>query len=74
MSTTRDLQADLLLVLELAERADAITMNRYQAVDLVIETKPDLTPVTDADKATESAIRDLLASKRPNDLIVGEEF
>lgn len=74
MSSSRDLQADLLLALELAERADAITMNRYRAVDLVIETKPDLTPVTDADKATESAIRELLASKRPNDLIVGEEF
>ena len=52
MSSTRDLQADLLLALELAEVADALTMKRYRAVDLVIETKPDLTPVTDADKAT----------------------
>jgi len=74
MSSTRDLQADLLLALELAEVADALTMKRYRAVDLVIETKPDLTPVTDADKATESAIRELLAKKRPTDLIVGEEF
>jgi len=74
MSTPRDLQADLLLALELAERADAITRSRYQAVDLVIETKPDLTPVTDADKATERAIREILASRRPEDLIVGEEF
>ena len=70
----RDLQADLALALRLADLADSITQARYQAIDLVIETKPDLTPVTDADKATEKAIRELLAQERPSDLIVGEEF
>jgi len=65
---------DLNLAIELAEIADAISLARYQAIDLVIETKPDLTPVTDADKAVESAIRAELAQRRPNDLIVGEEF
>ena len=70
----RDLQDDLALALRLADLADSITQARYQAIDLVIETKPDLTPVTDADKATEKAIGELLAQERPKDLIVGEEF
>lgn len=65
---------DLALAHRLANLADAITLNRYQSIDLVIETKPDLTPVTDADKAVEKAIRDVLAAERPDDLIVGEEF
>ena len=69
-----DLADDLNLAIELADIADAISLARYQALDLVIETKPDLTPVTDADKAVESAIRSELARRRPRDLIVGEEF
>jgi histidinol-phosphatase len=47
---------------------------RYQSLDLVVTTKPDNTPVTDADKASEEAIRALLKSHRPDDGIVGEEF
>ena len=69
-----DLADDLNLAIELADIADVISLARYQAIDLVIETKPDLTPVTDADKAVEGAIRVELAMRRPNDLIVGEEF
>jgi len=69
-----DYSADLDLALRLADLADSISMARYQALDLVIETKPDATPVTDADKATEKAIRDLLSVERPNDLVAGEEF
>ena len=65
---------DLALAHRLADLADAITLDRYQSIDLVVETKPDLTPVTDADKAVEKAIRDVLAAERPDDLIVGEEF
>jgi len=65
---------DLALAHRLADLADAITSDRYQSLDLVVETKPDLTPVTDADKAVEKAIRDVLAVERPDDLIVGEEF
>ena len=70
----RDIATDLALALQMADLADAITQKRYQAIDLVIETKPDLTPVTDADKAAEVALRELLAAERPSDLIVGEEF
>jgi histidinol-phosphatase len=65
---------DLTLAHRLADAADAITLKRYQALDLTITTKPDNTPVTDADKSTEQAIRALLGAHRPNDGIVGEEF
>ena len=70
----RDLAQDLLLAHQLADAADSISRDRYQSLDLVIETKPDLTPVTDADKAVEKKIREILSTARPNDLIVGEEF
>lgn len=65
---------DLALAHRLADAADAITLNRFQALDLSISTKPDNTPVTDADKSAESAIRALLTVERPEDGIVGEEL
>jgi len=65
---------DLTLALELADAADAISMARFEALDLVVTTKPDRTPVTDADQAVERAIRALLAERRPTDGILGEEF
>ena len=70
----RDLIADLALANTLADNADAITLVRFQANDLVIETKPDSTPVTDADKKVEETIREVVAAARPHDLVVGEEF
>jgi len=65
---------DLALALELADVADSITLARFRATDLVIETKPDLTPVTEADKAVERTLRDHLARVRPEDAVVGEEY
>lgn len=65
---------DLTLAHRLADAADAITLKRYQSIDLVINTKPDNTPVTDADRSAEVAIRALLGAHRPDDGIVGEEF
>jgi len=65
---------DLALAHRLADAADAITLSRYQAIDLSVTTKPDNTPVTDADKSAEDAIRALLHAHRPDDGIVGEEF
>jgi len=65
---------DLALAHRLADAADAITLSRYQAIDLTVTTKPDNTPVTDADKSAEDAIRSLLHAHRPDDGIVGEEF
>ena len=69
MSTRRG--EDLALAHRLADAADAITLARYQAIDLSIATKPDNTPVTDADKSAEDAIRSLLRAYKPEDGIVG---
>jgi histidinol-phosphatase len=69
-----DMHADLAFALELADLADAITLERFQAADLVVETKPDLTPVTEADRAVEQALRKRIAEERPGDGVVGEEF
>ena len=59
------MRADLEVALELAQRADAITLDRFGALDLRIDTKPDLTPVTDADEAVEADLRAVLARERP---------
>ena len=69
-----DLLDDLALAHALADLADAISLDRYQAQDLVITNKPDNTPVTDADRAVETAIREALATHRHRDGLVGEEF
>jgi histidinol-phosphatase len=65
---------DLRLALELADAADAITMARHRAADLQVETKPDLTPVTESDRAVEVALREIVARERPGDTVIGEEF
>ncbi len=68
------MNSDLKLALEMADAADAISMARYRALDLKIETKPDFTPVTEADRAVETALRNTLSVTRPTDGIIGEEF
>ncbi|MEU4618968.1 histidinol-phosphatase [Actinoplanes sp. NPDC023801] len=65
---------DLALAHVLADSADAISMARFRALDLKVESKPDLTPVSDADTAVERAIRATLARARPRDGVLGEEF
>ena len=65
---------DLDLALQLADAADEVTLARFGAADLVVESKPDLTPVSDADTAAERAIRNVLAGERPDDAVSGEEF
>jgi histidinol-phosphatase len=65
---------DLGLALELADAADELTLSRFLAADLAVETKPDLTPVSDADRAVESLVRERLAQARPDDAVVGEEY
>jgi len=68
------LRDDLDLALRLADAADAQSLPRFDAADLEISTKADNSHVTDADLATERAIRGILASERPEDGIFGEEF
>jgi histidinol-phosphatase len=65
---------DLTLALALANAADAVTLARFGALDLHVDTKPDLTPVSDADRAVETELRAALARNRPDDSILGEEF
>jgi len=64
---------DLELALALADAADAISLPGFRT-GLAVETKPDLTPVTEADRAVETEVRRLLAHARPGDAILGEEY
>lgn len=72
--TDFSLADDLSLALALAAEADLVSFDRYQALDLVVTTKPDRTPVTDADQAVERIIRERIAAARPDDTILGEEY
>ena len=68
------MQNDLETALRLAQKADAISARRFRAADLVVSTKPDMSPVSDADKAVEQAIRAAIEAERPGDAVLGEEF
>ena len=69
-----DLSADLDLALRLADAADAASMSRFDAADLEVRLKSDATHVTEADLATERAIRAVLEAERPEDGVFGEEY
>ncbi|MDX6471724.1 MAG: histidinol-phosphatase, partial [Gaiellaceae bacterium] len=58
---------DLSFALSLADLADSLSLPRFRAADLRVETKADLTPVTDADRAVERALRERIAAERPGD-------
>ena len=64
---------DLELALSLADDADAISLARFRAHDLRVETKPDLTPVSEADREVEAMLRERLARERPGEAVLGEE-
>ena len=65
---------DLRLAHVLADAVERVTMARFRAEDLLVESKPDLTPVTDADRAAEELVRLQLKRTRPRDAVEGEEF
>jgi histidinol-phosphatase len=65
---------DLRFAHVLADAADDITTRRFRALDLRVESKPDLTPVTDADHTVEESLRNVLGRSRPRDAVLGEEF
>lgn len=65
--------SDIDFALALADLADSISLPRFRAHDLVVETKPDLTPVTDADRTVERALRERIGADRPGDGVFGEE-
>ena len=64
---------DLRLAHVLADDADSLTQARFKALDLHVMSKPDLTPVTDADQAVEEGIRRTLSRVRSRDAVLGEE-
>ena len=64
---------DLRLAHVLADTVDSLTMARFRSQQLQVETKPDLTPVTDADQSVEEGIRRTLSRVRSRDAVVGEE-
>src|SRR6266508_4662195 len=68
-----DYTDDLRLAHVLADDADSLTQARFKALDLHVMSKPDLTPVTDADKAVEESIRRTLSRVRSRDAVTGEE-
>ncbi|MGP9487934.1 inositol monophosphatase family protein [Glutamicibacter sp. AOP38-B1-38] len=68
------LQQDLEFALAMADKVDALTLARYGSNDLRVETKPDMTPVSDADRGAEELILAELAAHRPEDSVLGEEF
>ena len=68
-----DFTDDLRLAHVLADDADSVAASRFKALDLHVMTKPDLTPVTDADRAVEESIRRTLSRARPRDAVLGEE-
>ena len=65
---------DLDFALSLADSADEIALSRFRALDLKVDTKPDRTPVTDADTAVEERLRSLISNFSPADAVIGEEF
>ncbi len=71
---SRDADADLQFAHVLADAADAVTLGRFRASDLRVETKPDLTPVSEADRAAEEVVRGLVASSGRGEGVFGEEF
>jgi histidinol-phosphatase len=62
------------LAQQLADEADAMTMARFRARDLAVDTKPDLSPVTEVDRRVEEMLRERIAARRPGDGVLGEEF
>jgi histidinol-phosphatase len=58
----------------MADAADDVATRRFRALDLRVETKPDLTPVSDADHMVEETLRNTLKRARPRDAVHGEEF
>ncbi|WP_026426555.1 inositol monophosphatase family protein [Actinomyces slackii] len=72
--TERRWRDDLHLAHMIADQVDRLTQARFDARDFTVETKPDLTPVTEADREAERAIREHLGRARGRDSVLGEEM
>jgi histidinol-phosphatase len=65
-------EQELAFAHELADRAAEISMS-YFLGEFEVRQKPDLSPVTQADLEVETAIREMIAARFPDDGVVGEE-
>src|SRR3989442_2218457 len=65
---------DLAVALELADLADRATLPAFESQDFRVETKPDLSLVTEVDRDVEALLRDRIARHRPGDEVAGEEM
>lgn len=68
------MSTDLELALLAADTADGVTLPAFRHPALAVEIKADQTPVSEADRGAEAAIRQLLAQERPADSVLGEEM
>lgn len=68
-----NLDADIALALRLADAARAAILPWFRT-DLQSDRKGDATPVTEADRAAEEAMRRILKAEVPRDAVHGEEF
>ncbi|ALC99693.1 histidinol phosphatase [Actinomyces sp. oral taxon 414] len=73
-TTERRWREDLDLAHAIADQVDPVTRAHFERQDFEVQTKPDLTPVTDADRQAERMIREYLSRARGRDRILGEEF
>ena len=67
------MQDDLEFAFELAALAASISLPRFLAKDFTVESKPDGSPVTDVDVDVEDALRERIAERRPDHMVLGEE-
>lgn len=65
---------DLRLAHMIADSVDAQTLSYFSSMNFDVETKPDLSPVTEADRQAEELIRGQLSRVRGRDAVYGEEF
>ena len=69
-----ELAADLDIAHALADRAAQVAMSYFGSEGLVVDTKDDSSPVTEADRAVEVLLRQGLAELRADDAVLGEEL
>ncbi len=77
MILSQDLKTDLIATAHaLADAARLVTLNYFRQSGLIADNKEiaRFDPVTVADRGAEAAMREILAHRRPDDGILGEEF
>ena len=72
--TLTDYQARLSWSVEVAREAGEVTLEHFRSTGLAVEQKSDASPVTVADRAAETLLRERIAEAYPDDAILGEEF